>query len=258
MCLVLESHKLTSSAFLTNKTKLFLSKIGLDRWIGWTAIFIIMILQVLKIISAELENFLDTFAGDDASTKRVVIGNIAFHDVEKYQPNSVDTSIDDKIVLSLVNVEEESSLKNNQHYTRDLTAKTTDYHNPKVNINLYVMFTCNATFYENAMTYLSRIIRFFQSKNVFTETNSVAISGINPLDQFGTFKIMMDLHTPSFEQANHLWGMLGGKQLPYVMYKIRVLDLEFRRILGSGKLVEEIHIVEDASGETVIVTEENQ
>ena len=216
-----------------------------------------MILQVLKIISAELENFLDSFTGDDASSNRVVIGNIAFHDTEKYQPNSVDTSIDDKIVLSLVNVEEEASLKNNLHYTRDLAARTTEYHNPKVNVNLYVMFTCNATFYENAMTYLSRVIRFFQSKNVFTETNSVAISGINPLDRFRTFKIMMDLHTPTFEQANHLWGMLGSKQLPCVMYKIRVLDLEFKRILGTGKLVEEIHIVEDASGEVMVVTEDS-
>lgn len=217
-----------------------------------------MILQVLKILSTELETFLDTFSEDTSAESRVVIGNIAFHEVDKYRPNSVENSIEDKVVMTLVRVEEESSLKNNLHYSRNVPDSTIEYHNPKVNVNLFVMFSFNSLFYENALTYLSRVIRFFQSKNVFTQENSLpAAAGINALDQLDTYKIMMDLYSPKFEEANHLWGMLGGKQLPFVMYKIRVLDLEFRRISETNPRIEEIQIVDDASGEQVIVTEED-
>lgn len=107
------------------------------------------------------------------------------------------------------------------------------------------------------MTYLSRVIRFFQSKNVFTELNTDPIlSGINEMDRFENFRLLMDLYSPSFEEANHLWSMMGGKQLPFVMYKLRALDLEFRTISSTGQRVEEIHVVDEASGETVIVTKE--
>ena len=107
------------------------------------------------------------------------------------------------------------------------------------------------------MTYLSRVIRFFQSKNVFTNQNtSPIVSGINELDQFDTFKLLMELYSPSFEESNHLWSMMGGKQLPFVMYKLRALDLEFKTIAKTGQRVEEIHVVDEASGETIIVTKE--
>ena len=216
-----------------------------------------MILQVLKILSTELETFLDTFSGESSDSNRVVIGNIAFHEIDKYQPNSVDTSTDDKIVMTLVKVEEEPSLRNTPHYTRNVPDSTFEYHNPKVVVNLFILLTCNSILYENAITYLSRVIRFFQSKNVFTQDNTIPItSGINALDRFDDFKIMLDLHSPTVEESNHLWSMLGGKQLPSVMYKIRVLDLEFRRVSETTPRVEEIHIIDDATNETVIVTKE--
>lgn len=216
-----------------------------------------MILQTLKILSNELENFLDSFVEDGVDSKRVVIGNIAFHESEKYRPNSVDVTTDDKIVLTVVRVQEESILKNNAHYTKNSPLTTVDYHNPKVHVNLYILITCNSFLYENAMTYLSRVIRFFQSKNVFTELNTDPIlSGINEMDRFENFRLLMDLYSPSFEEANHLWSMMGGKQLPFVMYKLRALDLEFRTISSTGQRVEEIHVVDEASGETVIVTKE--
>ncbi|MFK7771539.1 MAG: DUF4255 domain-containing protein [Saprospiraceae bacterium] len=206
-----------------------------------------------------MENFLDSFVEDGVDSKRVVIGNIAFHEGEKYRPNSVDITTDDKIVITVARVEEESILKNNAHFTRNTPQTTIDYHNPKVHVNLYILITCNSFLYENAMTYLSRVIRFFQSKNVFTELNTDPIlSGINELDRFENFRLLMELYSPSFEEANHLWSMMGGKQLPFVMYKLRALDLEFRSISSTGQRVEEIHVVDEASGETVIVTKEEE
>lgn len=49
-----------------------------------------MILQTLKILSNELENFLGSFIENGVDSKRVIIGNIAFYESEKYRPNTVE------------------------------------------------------------------------------------------------------------------------------------------------------------------------
>jgi hypothetical protein len=92
---------------------------------------------------------------------------------------------------------------------------------------------------------LSRALRFFQSKNVFTQ-DDVAPSSItgnappNALDRLETFKIIFDLYSPTLEEVNHLWGTLGGKQYPFVMYTMRMLDLKFRAVYNESGLITEV------------------
>jgi hypothetical protein len=50
----------------------------------------------------------------------------------------------------------------------------------------------------------------------------------------------MELYTLTFEQINHLWGSLGGKQMPFVMYKLRLIALTDRTIVREVPLIEEI------------------
>ena len=205
-----------------------------------------MILQVLKIVANELEHFLDTFSGDTPDEQRVVIGNIAYHDVEKYFPNTNESSLDDKIVISLVRVDEESTLKNKPHYKPSADNSATVYSNPPVFVNLYLLFSFNSLNYENALTYLSRTVRFFQSKKIFTHKNTQPINGaLNELDKVDSFRILTDLHSPGFEEANQLWGMLGGKQMPFVMYKIRVLELKLQRKQDERGVIKQIEIIDE-------------
>jgi hypothetical protein len=205
-----------------------------------------MILQVLRILSAELEHFLDSFSEETPNQQRVVIGNIAFHDVAKYHPNSNEQSLDDKIVISLVRVEEEASLKNKPHYSPTPDNSSTVYSNPPVFVNLYLLFSFNSLNYENAMTYLSRTVRFFQSKTVFTHKNTQPVNGtLNESEKVDAFKILLDLYSPEFEQINHLWGMLGGKQLPSVMYKIRVLELKLQQKQEVRGVIKQIKISDE-------------
>ena len=205
-----------------------------------------MILQVLRIISNELELFLDSFSGDAPDEQRVVIGNIAFHDVDKYFPNSNESSLDDKIVISLARVQEESSLKNTPHYTPSADNSSTVYSNPPVFVNLYLLISFNSLNYENALTYLSRTVRFFQSKKIFTHKNTQDINGtLNERDKVDSFKILIDLYSPGSEEANQLWGMLGGKQLPYVMYKMRVLELKLQHKQDERGVIKQIDISDE-------------
>ena len=48
-----------------------------------------------------------------------------------------------------------------------------------------------------------------------------------------------ELYTLTFEQINHLWGSLGGKQSPFVMYKVRLVKIQ-SSIAEEGPVIEAI------------------
>ena len=39
------------------------------------------------------------------------------------------------------------------------------------------------------------------------------------------------------EEVNHLWGTLGGKQYPFVLYTLRLLELKFKAAQGEAGLI---------------------
>jgi hypothetical protein len=53
-------------------------------------------------------------------------------------------------------------------------------------------------------------------------------------------KFTMELFTLSFEQINHLWGSLGGRQMPFVMYKLRLVTISEHAVVREVPLIEEI------------------
>ncbi len=192
-----------------------------------------MILHALQIIQTELNQHLNSIAAQSDDT--VVIGNIGVLESQDYTPD-----LGDNIVLSLIRIQEEATLKNQLNGQRNMATGRMEYKNPPVPINLYLLFAVNSNSYANALTYQSRIIRFFQSKNVFTHLNSVPVNNISDHDRLRSFRLILDLYSPSFEENNHIWSVLGSKQLPYVMYKMRLLELELEQISQTGGLIEEI------------------
>lgn len=147
------------------------------------------------------------------------------------------------ILICLVNFSEEATMKNNQNHTilnNDMVA----YRNPPVNLNLFILVTACMTNYENALIYLSHAITFFQGKYSFTLKNSVTqVDGL-PDD----FHIILDLYTLSFEQLNYLWSTLGGKQHPFVCYKVRLLQIERASTTETRGIIKQVRIEEPGKG----------
>ena len=147
----------------------------------------------------------------------------------------------DSIFISLVNIAEETTLKNIPHYEKAFP--NTIYRNPPIYLNLFILFSAVFKKYDIGLILLSHTIRFFQGKHVFDHKNSS--TEVKDLDEFN---IIMDLYSPSFEQANYLWSTLGGKQHPYVLYKLRLAEMkrenrsEERGIVKEVQLSEEKHI----------------
>jgi hypothetical protein len=53
-------------------------------------------------------------------------------------------------------------------------------------------------------------------------------------------RFTMELYTLTFEQINHLWGSLGGRQVPFVMYKLRLVGITDKAIVREVPLITEI------------------
>jgi hypothetical protein len=150
------------------------------------------------------------------------------------------------LYLSMVNLKEEKTLKNLPNYARNDATLKVSYENSPVFLNVQILVTATHTDYTNALTALSRVIRFFQFRNVFTQDNvapaSITTSSvpIKPIDQMEEFKLIFDLYSPTMEEVNHLWGTLGGKQYPFVLYLLRMLDLKFKAVQSEAGLITEV------------------
>lgn len=201
-----------------------------------------MITHALFILQNELEEHLKVSYPPGASGQpKVSIGNLA-EGVKSGANGIIET---DQLVFTIVNIREEKALKNLPHYVRKDSALKVSYENPPVFLNFLLLLTATHARYDNALLYLSRAIRFFQYKNVFTQdTVAPAALGltypVTEQDQLETFKMVMDLYSPTLEEVNHLWGTLGGKQYPFVLYMLRMLDLKFMAEGRQAGLITEV------------------
>jgi uncharacterized protein DUF4255 len=201
----------------------------------------LMFSHALTIVANELDAHLAAAYG--ASAGSVHLGNVS----EGVGNNGANSGAvpRDVLAFSIVNIREEKALKNVPNQVRnDVTLRVT-YENPPVFLNLHILMVATHSKYENALLMLSRAIRFFQFENVFDQDSVLPASltknaPAKELDQLASFKMIFDLYSPTMEEVNHLWGTLGGKQYPFVLYTLRLLELRFKAIQAEAGLITEV------------------
>jgi hypothetical protein len=189
-----------------------------------------MIDAAFALLNNQLAAYIESMGGDRLD---VIMANIAAIDAAN---SNVD--LERKVILSLVNIEEEAALKNAGPLYRNV--KTLNYVNPPIYLNLYLLITAHYEKYEDALTRLSNVIQFFQGKNSFSLKNSPPNDMLLNPDTYEDIQLHLEMFSLSFEQLNHLWGSLGGKQWPSVLYKVRLVKITENRITAQGPLIEEI------------------
>jgi hypothetical protein len=190
-----------------------------------------MIEKALLLILSQLNQYIVPLAGGD----EVVLGNVSLADA----PDQND--LKDKVVVGVVNIEEENTLKNTINHVRQGTGQ--QFHQTPIYLNLYVLFCSHyPNSYETALNRLSSIIEFFQFRKSFSINSSQPIPAILNLakPEDADLSVTLDLYTMTFEQLNHLWGSLGGKQMPSVLYKIRLVKIQANTMFREVPLIEEI------------------
>lgn len=171
-----------------------------------------MIDNVLNVLREEINGYLKRLPTMNIGTeKKVDINYIAKPDGDI----AIET---DSLGLSLVNVEEERAVKSQNSVLHTRNGRVS-YVNPEIKINLYVLVVSNFKVYSVGLKFLSGAMRFFQSKNVFVHQNTPGLDS-------SIEKLIVDLHTLNFEQQNNLWGAIGAKYLPSVLYKVRLITIQ--------------------------------
>lgn len=193
-----------------------------------------MLFKSLDFIKEQLNQFLETFpvANPPSGNNLALLENIGGLDELTIQ-NA------DNVFITLVNLSEESALKNLPNYVKDNFS--TVYKNAPVYLNVFVLFSCCFKSYSHSLVALSRVVKFFQGKNTFTDKNSVT-----KVTEMEKFKLVMDLYSPTFEQVNYLWSTLGGKQRPFVLYKMRLVEVERESTDEIRGVVQEVKLEEQS------------
>lgn len=189
-----------------------------------------MIYETLQILKEQLENYFS----EVGLGKIIILENIAL-----WESGSDDASkIDGKVVMSLLKLEEETTLRNSPHFT--VKDSKTEYKNPPVHLNLFLLVGANCETYDKSLRSISRVIEFFQGKKVFTSGNTVYDRTNVAFDVLDHFKFNIELYTPTFEELNNVWGTLGGRQLPSVIYKVQLIQVERDKKLASSEVIKHI------------------
>lgn len=194
-----------------------------------------MMNEALALLLQQLNAYIVQADGSGpGAPQQAVWGNIAQLDRQE-----VATELDNHVVLSLVNIEEERALKNGRTVA-NLGANDVAYSNPPLHLNLQLLFSANYRNYGTALRRLAQVLSFFQGKHKFTVANSPG--ALPPPSAITEFLLVMDLQSLSFEQVNHLWGCLGAKELPFALYRGRLITIFDQRILDGGGRIRDIDL----------------
>jgi hypothetical protein len=175
----------------------------------------------------------------DGQRDQVVLDNIG-------RPNEgLDIDTGGATFLTLVRTEEDASRQERRNVRKVATpgaaAPGIIRRNPPVNLNLYLLITANHDSYEDALNVLSEIVATFQQRNIL----NAADLNLSANAFFSSRQLKFTMMSPSLEEWNHLWSMLGGKQLPALLYMVQALAIEYipdTELPGSP--IREIHLTE--------------
>jgi len=189
-----------------------------------------MIHNLLPVVGAELNSYFKSRF--DIDEDRLLLSNLINPD------GSLAVEGSNKVVCSLVNIHEETTLKS--------TAGISSFGGgfaatgPDININLTVMFSAyfSGKNYAEALKFLSGVIYFFQSKPVFTTSNTPGLSS-------NIEKACFDLTTMSYHDLNSVFSMIGAKYMPTAIYRIRMLTFSSDNIEDTIPSISGIGINEE-------------
>lgn len=191
---------------------------------------IILIYLAIEHIAKYLNQFLKiTFGHDDTEEKIVVISNVIEQD------GTVVTDINNKVVLSLVNIEKETA-SGRMSLQNPKTSDQSIISYPPVHLNFYLLFSAHFTGsnYRESLKYLSNTISFFQRNPVFNHQNTPDLSKeIN--------KLILEIENLSFSDLNNIWSNISGKYIPSILYKVRTLSFDAEDIKAQIPTLKELH-----------------
>jgi len=180
-----------------------------------------MIGQFINFLKDDINSFISSKKGVEDNF--VVFANL--NNVIESTQNS-----DNKIVISIVNIEEEKLIQSPDNYIKSKTE--VKYKNPPVWLNFICLFTFYTRSIENydGIDMLANVVQYFQSRPRINKITAVVPANFPVLyDDFRAEFVSLN-----YEQTNYLWGLFGGKYHPSVVYKFKTIPIDNLDITPGG------------------------
>jgi len=149
-------------------------------------------------------------------------------------------ALQEGLFYSLINIEEEGTLKNTPNYTK-INGQLRRIEPPLL-LNLYVIFAFKLNNYNTSIAKLSELVSFFQTNKWFNIDPMTDTQLFEP----GLRKIVFEMYNMNFEQMNHVWSVLGGNHYPSVVYKVRVVKVQ-RDVQHDAHEIKSIEVISGVS-----------
>ncbi len=143
--------------------------------------------------------------------------------------------IPDPILLSVVNIAEEPSLKNKEYYKNDWNTGSFEIRKlkrPTKFLNIHLLFSSyqkststNENGYADGLYKLDYILNFFQDRGSFLTSST-------------DYKCIMDLVSLQIDELSKMWSYMGGRYLPSLLYMCRVIPVESTPPVDSDKSIQ--------------------
>jgi len=169
-----------------------------------------MVDSALNHITAQLNQFLKNRfdLGEDV----VVLSNLLEQD------GNVGPHVNNKLVLFLVNIEKDA-VPGRVNYGASMASSRVVEGYPPIFLNLYVMVAAHFNKYSESLKFISNAISFFQRRPVFDHQNS---PDLDPRID----RLVLDIENLDIKDLSTLWGVLSGKYLPSILYKVRMVTFD--------------------------------
>jgi hypothetical protein len=140
------------------------------------------------------------------------------------QDGRVGAQVENKIVVSLVNIERDTVAQREHRPGANPLARALSSPEP-VHLVLSVMFAANfgGTNYTEALKLISGTIGFFQSRPVFDQRNTPELD--RRID-----RLALDIANLSVADLSNLWSILSGHYVPSVLYRMRMVSVDLGQI----------------------------
>ena len=180
--------------------------------------------KTIDLVKIKMNQYFNNFHKENEEW--VVVSNIVKQDGSLYESSK------NKVVIFLANIEHETIIST---YKTNVSVNDERYAivAPPIYINLYLLFYANYSGrnYRDGLLMVSGIISFFQQYSNFTHDN---LPGLEPEIEKLTFEMVnMDM-----TELSYLYGLVGTKYLPSVLYKVRMIPFIGDTIKGQSPAVQ--------------------
>ncbi|MGM0496633.1 MAG: DUF4255 domain-containing protein [Bacteroidota bacterium] len=171
-----------------------------------------MISNVLSVIADKLNDNLSNRFSQQGEL--VILSSLNELDKEN------NTELQNKLLLTVANIEQERS----SHVSR--TARK------PINVYLYLLLSSNFQQgnYHEGLKLLSAAISFFQYTATLNHQNSPDLGD-------SIEKLVFEMVNLNIQELSQIWGIHGGKYLPSVLYKARMVTISEDILEGSFDVV---------------------